>query len=167
MPNIHPMLIHFPIALIITTFVIDILGIALKNKSLIKAGTVTTAGAFLGAIIAVISGVAVEDSVWMPGVAHEILETHELFGFIALSLIAIIAIIRFAMRDKLEGGLKWLMVILGAISTAVIIYGAHQGGVMVFTHGAAVEAAKNCADEKAALQDKLDKIENESLEEPE
>ncbi len=160
MPNIHPMLIHFPIALIIITFIVDILGISLKQKSLIQAGTVTTAGAFLGAIIAVISGLMVEDSVWMPAAAHEILETHELFGFIALSIIAIMAIIRLAMRDKLEGGMRWLMVTLGAISCAVVINGAYLGGEMVYTHGAGVDAARDCVNEKAILREKLENAES-------
>lgn len=155
MPNIHPMLVHFPIALIIVTLIVDLLGIVMKNQTLIHAGTVTTTGALIGVIAAAISGIAVEDSVWLPGAAGNILESHELFGFITLGIIAVMAVIRFALRDKLAGTLTWLIVCLGTISSAIVIYVAYLGGEMVYTHGTGVKAAQECIKEKNMLKDKF------------
>ena len=160
MPNIHPMMIHFPIALIITTLVVDVLGVALRKKSFTVAGTITTAGALIGAIVAVLTGLFAEDSSWIPGAAHEILETHELFGFIALGVIAMMAVMRLALHDRLTGGLRWLMILMGTIATGVIIFGAYLGGEMVYNHGAGVKAAENCVKDSVSGNGKYDVIEN-------
>jgi len=125
----------------------------LRKDSFLKAGTITAVGALLGAIAAVTTGLIAEDSVWLPAAALDILETHEAFGFIVLGLIAAMATTRLVFRNNLEGMIIWLMVFMGAITAAAVIYGSYLGGEMVYTHGAGVKAAKDCLKQQAHYED--------------
>ena len=160
MPNIHPMIVHFPIALIITVFIIDIIGLILKSEKLLYAGTIMTLAALVGAVGAVLSGLIAEDSVWHPGAAHELLETHELIGFISLGIIAVAAIIRWALKDKLLGFGGWLILIITAVAIGFVSYGGYLGGEMVFTHGAGVKTAEELTAKNASLQGQLNELKN-------
>lgn len=165
MPNIHPMLVHFPIGLIIAAFVIDIIGLIGKSEKLLYAGTIITIAALVGAVGSVVSGFIAEDSVWHPGAAHELLELHELMAFITLGVIAVVAIVRWALRDRLFGLTRWLIVVLMAVAVGFVGYTGYLGGEMVYTYGTGVKAAEELTAKNASLQGQLNKL--RSTEEPE
>ena len=154
MSNFHPMIVHFPIALIFVAFAIDLLGKILKREKLLYAGTVVTLFAAAGALAAVISGLVAEDTGWHPASVGEMLETHELMGFITLGLVAVMTIVRLALHDKLKGTIGWLPVIIGGLAIVFVSYGGYLGGEMVYTHGAGVKASENCAKAKIDSEDK-------------
>lgn len=158
MPNIHPMVVHFPIALIIAAFVIDVIGLIIKSDKLIYAGTIITLGALVGAVGSVLTGLIAEDSVWHPGAAHELLETHELLGFISLGIIAAVAIVRWTLRDRLAGLVGWLIIVVTAVAVGFVAYTGYLGGEMVYTYGAGVKAAENLTAQNASLQGQLKEL---------
>jgi uncharacterized membrane protein len=159
MSHLHPMTVHFPIALIFVTFAIDLAGKVLKRDKFMYAGTITTVFALASAIAAVITGLVTEDTGWHPASVAGILETHELMGFIVLGLVAVLAIVRLAFHDKLDTAIGWLPVVIGGVAIVFVTYGGYLGGEMVFTHGAAVKPAEECARDKAVLEGKLKAME--------
>jgi len=159
MTNIHPMLVHFPIALVIVMFVLDLLGVLFKRDRLKQSAFILMWFALAGAAAAVISGLIAEDISWHPIAVGEMLETHELMGFLTLGSMALLVVVRLAFRKKIESGLSWLPVIIGGLAIVFIAYGGYLGGEMVFTHGAGVAAAEKAAQNNATLEGKLKAME--------
>jgi uncharacterized membrane protein len=158
MPNIHPMLVHFPIALIVTAVVCDLLGLVSKKRIFADSGTIATAGALIGAATAVLSGLIAEETVWHTPAAGEILETHETMGFVFLGLIVFLALLRLAFRNKLSGRLAWLTLVIGVFGSIIVIFTAYLGGEMVYYHGAGVKAAEECEAKVSSLEGQIKKL---------
>lgn len=158
MPNIHPMFVHFPIALIFVTVAIDFIGLILKKERFMFAGTITSLFALAGAVGAVVTGLIAEDSTWHPAAVHEMLETHELMGYIVLGLVAVLAIFRLAMHDKLTEKMGWVAFGIGIVTIGFITYGGYLGGEMVYTHGAGVIATENYYQKNLKLEKEIQQL---------
>jgi uncharacterized membrane protein len=142
MPNLHPMVVHFPIALIFVILACDIIGHVTQRQSFITAGSIVTVLAMLGALAALISGLIAEETVQHTGAAHNLLETHELLGYVYTGTLAAMAIFRFAIGKRLYGNLGYIAVLLSLIAAGVVSYGGYLGGEMVYTHGVGVKAVQ-------------------------
>jgi len=60
-PNVHPMIVHFPIALLFVGVLIDLIGLAFRERAFWRgAALIFYVGGGLGALAAVLSGNAVE-----------------------------------------------------------------------------------------------------------
>lgn len=143
MPNLHPLVVHFPIALIIMVFVFDLISVLTKNKSILTASHILTVFAVAGAAVSVITGLIAEESIWHPQAAHELLETHETVGIIILSLASVLLIFRLALREKLLGRLGWIAVLIGLVGFGLVGYTGYLGGEIVYRYGAGVQQAES------------------------
>jgi uncharacterized membrane protein len=159
MSYFHPMVVHFPIALIFVTFALDLLGKILKREKLLYAGTVVAMFATAGAVAALFTGLVAEDTGWHPASVADMLETHELMGYITMGIVAVMLIVRLALRDKLHTAIGWLIVALGGLAVISVSYGGYLGGEMVYTHGTAVKAYEQCYKDKATLENEIKTLE--------
>jgi uncharacterized membrane protein len=146
MPNIHPLLVHFPITLIMVLAVVDIIALATKKEIFLRLGTVLTVFALIGTAAAVLTGVLAEETVWHPESAEPLIEKHELLGFVVLGLVAVIFIIRLAASRRLSGPMGLLSLILALAASAVVGYSAYLGGEMVYRYGTGVAPAQAQSD---------------------
>ncbi|UCE66570.1 MAG: DUF2231 domain-containing protein [Candidatus Zixiibacteriota bacterium] len=143
MSNIHPLIVHFPIALIIVVFVLDLLGAIGRGKSLISAANILSIFAALAAVAAVISGLIAEESVWRTDQVHELINLHETIGFAVLGAALVSLIFRPAIKKKKSsGGLLWIAVIISLAAAILVGYEGYLGGEMVYRHGTGVEKAR-------------------------
>ena len=165
MPNVHPVLVHFPIALIFIAVLCDLIGIIFRKNPFIFTANILTAFAALGAAAAVISGSLAENSVWHPGAAHELLETHEIVGYVFLGIMVVFAIFRFAVGEKIYGRAGWIAVLIGVVTAAIVSYGGYLGGEIVYTHGTGVREAQAATARADSLANELNSLRGEELEE--
>lgn len=142
MSNIHPLVVHFPIALLSLFILLDVFGWLLRKQAwrrfaggLLYLGTVTAG-------LAVIAGLIAEETVAHGQNVHEILEKHELFGFSILTLSAVLSIWRFFSGGLVKGAANILYFLFSIILMVLIIIGADLGGLMVYKYGVAVEAVE-------------------------
>jgi uncharacterized membrane protein len=76
-PNVHPLLVHFPIALLLSAATVDVIAWLLRsNRRLRDAATLLYLIGTLGALAAYFSGRAASYSVWLPGMAHGLVKDH-------------------------------------------------------------------------------------------
>jgi uncharacterized membrane protein len=171
MSNFHPLIVHFPIALIIVVFILDLLGAVSRRKSLVSAANVLSIFAALAAVAAVVSGLIAAKSVWHTDAAHELIELHETIGFAVLGAALISLIFRPAIKKKKsKGSLLWIAVIISLAAAALVGYEGYLGGEIVYRHGAGVLKAQEetaRADSLAALlaeqnEEELEAVEEES-----
>jgi uncharacterized membrane protein len=138
MPNIHPLLVHFPIALIFAVLLIDLIGLLSRRENYLRVGTILTLFALAGGIAAVGTGLFAEESVWHSPTAGELIERHELLGFTYLGIIVLLAILRLAAGKKFMNTLAWVGWIIAFAAAGVVSLGAYIGGELVYRHGTGV-----------------------------
>lgn len=137
--NIHPLLVHFPIAFFTAFFLIDCLAVLVKKE---QWRTIASYLLYLGAfsaIFTVAAGFMAANTVAHGGDVHDIMENHEHIGLGILGLSWLLSLWR-AKAGPLKGGANVLFLLLAALLWLLVIFGADLGGLMVYKYGVAVEA---------------------------
>lgn len=153
MENLHPLLVHFPIALLSLFFVLDFIG-SLASKSnwrnaaswFLYCGTLFAGFTVVAGLIAA-SNVAHGDNV------HEIMENHEHLGISVLVLAIILSAWRLLTKGLIVGAGNTLFQLLAVILSGLLVLTADLGGLMVYGHGVAVEPVAVLNQESAALHE--------------
>lgn len=141
MDNIHPLLVHFPIAFLSAFFALDVVGTLAKKTQwrsvagwFLYFGTVTT-------VFTAIAGVMAADSVAHGQNVHDIMERHKHIGISILSLAVFLSVWRMKSGALIRGGANSFFLLLSALLFVLMILGADLGGLMVHKYGVAVKAA--------------------------
>ena len=138
MHPIHPMLVHFPIALLSAAVFFDLLGGKWRPEECRIAGLYTLVLGFAGAAVSVASGAMAEDAVEHSGVPERAIEIHEMLGFAAFWVFAGLLGLRLAT------GLGWIReqrmvsLLLGIAGVVVMLVASYYGGSLVYDYGAGV-----------------------------
>lgn len=138
--NIHPVFVHFPIALFPTTLLFYFVGIVWKKEKFIFAGRIALALTFLSTALTVTTGLLAEGSFPHSDVIHNMMETHEKIGIAGLILSGILFLWSFWKSEGFPKA-RILFLALLALATLAVLQNADIGGRMVFVEGAAVKAA--------------------------
>ncbi len=145
LPNIHPMLVHFPIALFFLGVLLDFLFLVSRKKEVKNA-----AMAFLGLgtvfVIAVyFSGRNAADTVLIPADAQLAVNEHSDWALRTTVFFLIYVSGRFIADLKFPGpnGVVTAMaVVFGALGLFFLYETAEHGGKLVFQHGVGVQAVE-------------------------
>jgi uncharacterized membrane protein len=142
MVNIHPLAVHFPIALLTCFFFLELAAaFSRKGENLrIGASWMLYLGT-LGACVAVATGLWAEATVPHSEEVHSILENHERFGFAVLSISIVLSVWRLINRGRFTRLGQFVHLLLGLVMVVVMAFGADLGGLMVYRYGVATEAA--------------------------
>lgn len=87
---LHPMLVHFPIALLFASVLFDVASTALTRDSLREAALWLLGLGLLGGIVAAIAGGQAEGAAEKAGVAESLIETHETLAYLTLGIMAVL-----------------------------------------------------------------------------
>lgn len=140
--TIHPMIVHFPIVLIIGSLAAFAAYAATRREFFVQAGSWTVTLGAVASAAAVIAGKVAEAHASHNAEAHVILERlHEPLGYTVLVLTAGLTIWGFASRWKFRGAN--LAAFLCALTLTAIVTAAtgHYGATMVYEHGMGVNPA--------------------------
>lgn len=138
MHPIHPMVVHFPIALLITSVVFDFLATRWRHKSFQDTGFYTLIAGLLGAAVAVLTGAMAEEVVEDKGIPESILEIHEALGYASLLFFLGLLALRLLMRWKLIKEIPALYLAMGVAGIVILSAAGYFGGSLVFDFGAGV-----------------------------
>ncbi len=142
--ELHPSLVHFPIALLPTSLAADALGRLTDNEELLAVGRLGIAAAAGGAALAGVAGLLAQEASRFDDESHDILVTHRNLNLGLLGLVTGMAISRSRQRRP---GLGYLA--LGAVGLLTMSYSAYLGGHMVYEHGVGVSDADGLREEEA------------------
>jgi len=140
MTNIHPLFVHFPIALFNSFFVMEFFGVILKREDLRTAATWMLYLGTLGAVGAVSAGLWAASTVSHTEEVHAIMVRHGIFGITVLTLGVLLSVWRFYVNNKFSIKLHVLHLILAFIMLITMTFGADLGGLMVYKYGVSVKA---------------------------
>jgi uncharacterized membrane protein len=133
--HFHPLLVHFPIALIIIGFLADLIWIFRKKEvCLSKMGYYLLITGTLAAIAAWLTGNLFTAD--MSGAAGEVRETHELFATLTACTLIIASIIRIkADREENENRqLNTFAFVFYAMGAVLVAITGFFGGNLVYGH---------------------------------
>ena len=139
--HIHPMIVHFPIALLIVGFLFDLIGVFVKKDFFSKAGFYLLILGTLGVIAAYFSGDLAGDGISEVGALKQALETHESAALLSLWIMVIASVVRigFVAFKKHTAIFKWVALSLFFIGVLSIARTGYYGGELVFKHAAGVQ----------------------------
>jgi uncharacterized membrane protein len=147
LPNLHPALVHFPIALAAVALLFDaILVVKRRWLSADASGAALWALAAAGAGAAYLSGRrAADDAGLLENAAEAALGDHADAAFVALIALSVFAAFRIWLawrsrgNDRVRLGVLRGLALLGAVAAqGIVAYTADLGGALVFRHGVAV-----------------------------
>ena len=138
MHPIHPMVVHFPIALLITSVVFDFLAMRWRHKSFQDAGFYTLLAGLLGAAVAVLTGAMAEELAEDTGIPESVLEIHEALGYATLLFFIGLLALRLLMRWKLIREIPALYLAMGVAGIMILSAAGYFGGSLVYDFGAGV-----------------------------
>jgi uncharacterized membrane protein len=166
MDNIHPLLVHFPIAFLSAFFVLDLVGTLAKKPQWRRAASWFLYFGTVAAIFTVVAGLIAASSVPHGENVHAIMERHEHFGISVLSLATVLSIWRLKTGALIRGGANSFFLILSALLCVLMMLGADLGGLMVYQYGVAVKAAPVPQDSHSHVHDAGDTHENVDVHDP-
>ena len=136
--NIHPLFVHFPIALLLTSFAAYILGSLFKKEELLITGKWFLYFGTVAAAVTVLTGLEAEKTVPHGGGVHEILIMHKYFGYTVLGLSVLLSAWVLSSKAHIPSKGRVVFLLALALLAMVITQGADLGGRMVFLHGVSV-----------------------------
>lgn len=138
MMNLHPLFVHFPIALFVTSVVFYFLGLILRNTDLLSVARWTLYAGTVGAAFAVWSGLMAEKTVPHGGGVHDLMDLHKKFGIAVLILSVILAAWTGMARQALPGKGRPVFLFLLLIMGAVLGQASDFGAQLVYLNGVGV-----------------------------
>ena len=145
-PNIHPLVVHFPIALLFVAVLADALSIFIR-RPFASAAFVLYATGVLGLVASFLSGQAAADSVTVSGAANVALTTHADWAKLALWYFGAYAVVRLVLVLKPSWGrhrpVHLVMIALAAGGLFLIQQTADNGGRLVYEYGVGVMEVAN------------------------
>ena len=133
--HLHPMLVHFPIALLVFGFIADAASIFFKKElCLSRLGFYLLMVGTLAALAALLTGTLFTSE--MSGAAGAVKDTHELFAWITLGTAVVTSSFRLFIKIKnLEtSNLKWVALTLYALVAVSVSITGFYGGTLVYNY---------------------------------
>jgi len=145
LPNLHPIIVHFPIALAVVAIIVDIVRL-FRNGDLSwlnRTAVLLYSLAAVGAIAAYVSGRDALETVSIPAEARAALIEHESFALYATGSLVTYGLIRIILISLEVKQYIQNMFILPAVGIILLInVTAYRGGELVYTHGVGVTGAQ-------------------------
>jgi uncharacterized membrane protein len=132
--NFHPIVVHFPIALILVGFLAEVLSLFFKSeKCLSRTGFYLL---ILGAVSAIVAWSTGQLFTTEPtqGAVTAVFEKHETAALITMLLVIICSLFRIylVIKKKEDSGLKWIAFGVYFLAFAAVSITGFLGGTMVY-----------------------------------
>ena len=141
-PNIHPMIVHFPIVLVILAVAADFIHVMRPRTRGLEAivALLYLLGA-LSAVSAYVSGRLAATTVFTPGMAHGLVDDHESWALATMSCFVLVVLLRLGIgftRYANTPGTRMLFLALGLAVLVVVQQTAERGARLVYEQGVGV-----------------------------
>ena len=140
MHPIHPIVVHFPIALLCASVAFDALASRWSTGGLRETSLYTLLAGVMAAGLAVVTGGMEEDLAKRTGAPESVLELHESLGTVTLVVFVALLGLRLAIHLGWLREIRALSLGLGAIGIVILSLTGYWGGELVYTYGIGVNA---------------------------
>jgi len=138
--NLHPLFVHFPIALLLTSVALSWAGRLWQGKGLAQASWYTLLLGLVGTLFTLITGLLAARSVPLDSPAIATLSTHRLLGIATFVVFGLQALCTWRSKGVYSPGKRILHTVIQVIGVALIVAVGLYGGELVYTFGIGVSA---------------------------
>jgi uncharacterized membrane protein len=144
---LHAQIVHFPIALLLTYILFEIIGIITGREFFSKAAHLILLLGVIALVFAVLTGNQAEQLARKihkeTAILHAI-EEHENYANIALWYFTALLVVRTALviKKKFIGYLKYSFIVLSLIGAFLIFETGEHGGKLVYDYGVGINSNK-------------------------
>ncbi|OHB76346.1 MAG: hypothetical protein A2Z34_04805 [Planctomycetes bacterium RBG_16_59_8] len=135
MENFHPLVVHFPIALMLFAAVMDIAALLFRREEWHTVAKWNLLAATIFGLAAIGTGLLAEEEIPSSGIKHEIAERHELFAFGFVGLATLLTAWRWWAGGGFPRRWKWGHLAGLLLCAGLVGVTGHLGGKLVFEHG--------------------------------
>ncbi|MHB2150295.1 DUF2231 domain-containing protein [Calditrichota bacterium LG25] len=156
MSNVHPLIVHFPIALLVIAVLTDFLALILKRYGWLKPAALWlyVLGA-LGTIGAYFSGKQAADVVTLPTASYSVIGTHADLALYTMLFFGVYAVLRLFFAWKKwdqKFALSLILFVVAAGGLGLVQQTAERGGELVFRFGVGTNALLKVEENPAQKQ---------------
>jgi len=138
---LHPILVHFPIALLSTAIFFEALGALLGRDFFRPAATWLLGLGMLGGVLATVAGFWNEEAAEAAGVPETAIERHENLALLTLAVFAVLLVMRWLRGRRWIPEHPAVFFSIGFVGLALLGTTGYFGGDLVYRYGAGVERA--------------------------
>ncbi len=151
---LHPIIVHFAIALLSVAVITDLLYLVTRKQNFWQLTNLMLIIGTLSALIAVITGNQAFQVVTIPEGTKPLVLSHQLSGQITLGLFAGVSVLRWVLiRLKLFAHpLRWIYYILLLTASFYLFRTGVLGGEMVYIHGVGTQKESSKPAAKPSFQ---------------
>lgn len=139
--DLHPLIAHFPIALLLVGVACDAIGIAMRRAFFLHTGYLLFSLGALSAIPVALTGEqAGELAQHIDRIAAD-LDEHDTFGTAATLLAVALALVRtqFTLKKRFIGMIRYVYLAFALVTAGLIAAAGYTGGHLVYRYGAGTE----------------------------
>jgi len=139
-PNVHPLVIHFPIVLVMTAVVVDLIDVVFERSPWLQmaATTLYVTGA-LSMAVAYVTGLQAAETVLVPGMAYPVLTQHRQWALVTMVYCMGIAAMRLVMvRGPQRRGRRVALLAIGVVAIVLVQQTAERGARLVYEYGTGI-----------------------------
>ncbi len=141
MKPLHPLLVHFPIALLFLSVVADLVAFLSNNASLRNTGWWALIGAALGGFATVAAGVYDMRRATLQEEVHHLVHQHMKVGFALLAAIIGLTVWRWTVYTQPGRSVSAVYLDLALLTMGLAGFQGWLGGELVYSHGVFVRRA--------------------------
>lgn len=135
MEHLHPMVVHFPLALLVTAWALDTIGLIWRREAFRRAAWWNLALGAAGAAAAALTGRAAAATAKHSHEIHQVMTQHERLGYVVICLAGAVVSWRLATRSSSRRRDRWIGWALMGLLVGALAAGAHLGGRLVYEYG--------------------------------
>ncbi|SOC05884.1 uncharacterized membrane protein [Ureibacillus xyleni] len=143
---LHPLVVHFPIALLFVAAIIEVVNVFAKRETLNKFGTFLMIIGIVTGVGSYLSGENAEhfaENTWGKSV-HDTIELHEFYAGLSLLLFSILLVLKLIFKHAIFKRIHWskgsimkgvssiLIVLLCIFGITALVITGHLGGQVVY-----------------------------------
>jgi len=145
-PGWHPIVVHFPLALVVTgtllLFTARLLRLEQRAAAFAMVGTWNLCLGAAAALVALATGLAAVLDLHVGVAAHQAISTHLKWAIFTTLALVLLAVWRGA-GNAPQSRPSWIFMLVLLAATAALIETGYRGGQNVYRYGIGVETAQN------------------------
>lgn len=133
--ELHPILVHFPIGLITIAVGFYISSLFVRQPFLKEVGFWNLIIGTIGAAASVLTGMWAEEELSPSHEIHELIEQHEILGFLTAGVFVLLSAWAFVRKDQFGKFEYLLFVSILFVGLIVLAITGYYGGELVYEYG--------------------------------
>jgi len=134
MPDLHPLVVHFPIGLLVAGLLFDLTGALIQHRELTRAGWWVQLCGTIMLPTAVVTGLLASERSPVSSLASTMLDFHQQMAFLVSALFAGLLFWRISTRTELPESSRVLFFLLYAGGVLALLIAAWAGGTLVYEY---------------------------------